>query len=492
MPRYTVVVDHLADWPWPRDGIRLLTVDAFLDEGIPQPGTAQRVVVLCRRYGYLTGGYYCSLLAEARGLVPMPTVGDVLSLSRRSLVRIAVPDLEQLLQQTMRRLRSSPASGHVLHVFCGQTDDTRFRRLAAACFDVFRFPVLRVQLELDGANWRIAEIKPLGIHRVPADLREQLYQAVRGYTRSRRSPGPGFRPALYNLAILQDPAEVLPPSNDGALQKFERIGEGLRIDVERISRRDAQRIPEFDALFVRATTAIDHYTYQFARKAELEGLAVMDDTQSILRCANKVYLHELLLRHQLPAPRTETINRATFDGAAAAALADRLGLPMVLKVPDGSFSRGAIKAETLAQLSEGAAVLMKSSRLILAQEFVYTGFDWRVGVLRGEPLFVCQYMMSRNHWQIIRHGKDGRFTEGAATTLPIEAAPADVVQTAVRAARLVGDGLYGVDVKQTDKGVLVIEVNDNPNIDRGIEDQVAGDRLYETILKDFIRRIDET
>ena len=68
--------------------------------------------------------------------------------------------------------------------------------------------------------------------------------------------------------------------------------------------------------------------------------------------------------------------------------------------------------------------------------------------------------------------------------------PADVVATAVKLAKLICDGLYGVDLKQNEQGVYVIEINDNPNIDAGVEDQFLGDRLYETVMAEFVRRMD--
>ena len=61
---------------------------------------------------------------------------------------------------------------------------------------------------------------------------------------------------------------------------------------------------------------------------------------------------------------------------------------------------------------------------------------------------------------------------------------------AVKAANLVGDGLYGVDLKQTDKGLFIIEVNDNPNIDAGVEDVCLGDNLFSMIMEEFVRRLD--
>jgi glutathione synthase/RimK-type ligase-like ATP-grasp enzyme len=50
----------------------------------------------------------------------------------------------------------------------------------------------------------------------------------------------------------------------------------------------------------------------------------------------------------------------------------------------------------------------------------------------------------------------------------VEDAPQDVVQIALKAANLIGNGLYGVDLKQVDGKIYVIEINDNPSIDAGL------------------------
>ena len=119
------------------------------------------------------------------------------------------------------------------------------------------------------------------------------------------------------------------------------------------------------------------------------------------------------------------------------------------------------------------------SEIILVQEFIPTEFDWRIGVLDGEPLFAARYFMCGDHWQILKHGADGSYDEGPTQAVAIEDAPPEVAETATRAARLVGRGLYGVDLKQTPHGVLVMEVNDNPNIDVGLEDVAVGDERRE-------------
>jgi glutathione synthase/RimK-type ligase-like ATP-grasp enzyme len=79
---------------------------------------------------------------------------------------------------------------------------------------------------------------------------------------------------------------------------------------------------------------------------------------------------------------------------------------------------------------------------------------------------------------------------GNADTFPLDAVPQVVIDTALKAANLIGDGLYGVDLKEIDGRALVIEVNDNPSIDAGIEDAVIKDELYDCIIRSFIRRLE--
>ena len=64
-----------------------------------------------------------------------------------------------------------------------------------------------------------------------------------------------------------------------------------------------------------------------------------------------------------------------------------------------------------------------------------------------------------------------------------------MIRLALKAANLIGDGLYGVDIKQVDKKFYIMEINDNPNVDAGIEDLIAKQNLYERIMEVFLKRI---
>ena len=106
--RHTVIVDRLKDWKWQIEGLELIPANDYLTRQATPQQRPMRIINLCRHYTYLSGGYYCSLLAEARNDTPMPTVADIVDLSRQSLYAFALPDLKRQLQQTIKRLAVPP------------------------------------------------------------------------------------------------------------------------------------------------------------------------------------------------------------------------------------------------------------------------------------------------------------------------------------------------------------------------------------------------
>jgi glutathione synthase/RimK-type ligase-like ATP-grasp enzyme len=165
------------------------------------------------------------------------------------------------------------------------------------------------------------------------------------------------------------------------------------------------------------------------------------------------------------------------------------GFPVVIKIPDGSFSRGIVKVNDRKELELKVAELFQQSALLLAQEFLYTDFDWRIGVFNNKALYACRYYMVKNHWQIYRH-KETRVDSGNFDTMATFDVPKPVLEAALKATQTIGDGLYGVDVKEKNGKGYVIEVNDNPNIDSGIEDKYLGEELYHLVMAEFLRRME--
>lgn len=477
-----VVVDQRTDWPVDIPGIEVVTAWDYLTHELHTRARRQRVYNLCRSFAYQSTGYYVSLLAGARGHKPLPEITTIQDLKLAESPRIINDEVEELIQRSLARIGSSE---YVMNVYFGDSLAKRHERLARALFNLFPAPLLQVKFVYRGEEWRVDSLGPIALGEVPASHHEFLYEAARDYFSRKRSPRVRRESARYDLAILINEDEKEPPSNPRALKLFEKAAEDLGFDVEFIDKSDYGHVAEFDALFIRETTAVNHHTYRFARRAAREGLVVVDDPLSILRAANKVFLAQLMERHRIPQPKTMLIHSRNLKQVA-----QELGFPCVLKQPDSQFSRGVIKIENAAELKEKAGEMLERSDLIIGQSFEPTDYDWRVGVLDGQPLYACRYFMAKDHWQVVKRAGNGDKVEGGHETLAIEDVPAPVRQIAVQAARAVGNGLYGVDLKQFGKVVKVIEVNDNPNIDHGVEDLVLKEALYRRVMEYFIKRLE--
>jgi glutathione synthase/RimK-type ligase-like ATP-grasp enzyme len=216
-------------------------------------------------------------------------------------------------------------------------------------------------------------------------------------------------------------------------------------------------------------------------------MVVIDDPASIIRCTNKVYLKKLLDREQIPCPRSHLIFRK--DPTGFDELSESLGATMVVKIPDGSFSVGIAKVSSHQEYEQAITELFQRSSVLLVQEYVPTEFDWRIGVIGGELIYGCKYFMARGHWQIIQHRMTGGSRAGAFETVPINSVPSRVRKLALKATSLVGKGLYGVDIKVVNDQPIIIQINDNPSLEHGVEDKILGNELYRIILREFVDRL---
>jgi len=481
---WVILVDSAKDFPNADTPHKVITTRDYLARNSLFRGSRPKMINLSRSFNYQSRGYYCSLLAEARGHRIIPTVETMVDLGARALYAQALPELDDALQKALAAADDKHAPARIL-VYFGTVVDRRFDRFGRLLFDWFRCPVLEVLVENGGR----AQIKRLGAVPVtklsPAELRE-FHAALHTHTTREWKSKKDRATPRYSLAVLYNPLEALPPSNLPTLKHWSRIAEKLGVEVEPITRRDLARLAEFDALFIRETTSIDDHTYRFARRAMQEGMPVIDDPISMIRCTNKIYLHELMTSNGIAVPPT-VILAGVHDLPRAG---EALGFPMVLKVPDSSFSRGVKKVDSLAELTSLATEWFQDTDLLLAQAFMPTSFDWRVGVLGGKPLFVCQYMMAKRHWQIVKHRDNGKALEGDHLTIPLAEAPPAIIDVGLRAAQLIGNGLYGVDIKETPEGIFVVEVNDNPNIDHGVEDQAEKDQVWISLTRWFTDRLD--
>jgi glutathione synthase/RimK-type ligase-like ATP-grasp enzyme len=449
-------------------------------------GQRPKVINLSNNYAYQSRGYYASLLASSRGHKVIPTVETMIDLSEKKLYEHALPELETALNKCRKDLGGEFPER--VAVFFGVGPSRAWDRFARLLFDWFRAPALEIGFKDNGQWASVRKIGFLPLARMTEEEEARFLECLTIYTNREWRDKKDRTPARYTFATLIDPQEVLPPSAVSSLRHWARVAEKMGVEVEPITRKDLAKLANYDALFIRETTSISNHTYRFARRAQQEGMPVIDDPLSMIRCTNKVYLNELMSFNKVPTPPTVMIaGQADLEVAA-----QTLGFPLVLKIPDSAFSRGVKKCSNLPELKALATQWLEDSDLLIAQKFIPTEYDWRIGVLGGQPLFAVHYLMAKKHWQIVNHDRAGRPDEGGFRSFKLSDTPASVIDVAVRAARCIGDGLYGVDIKETPDGIFLIEVNDNPNLDHGCEDSGEKDEVWVRLTQWFLDRLERT
>lgn len=477
-----IIVRDPKSWSLQIEGVRVISSRKYITDPEFQSIKNVRIFNLSNSYQYQRMGYYVSLLASARDHRVIPNVTTLRDFSSLSLIRTLSGYIDQDIQNTLRQIEGNKVS---IYIYFSQAVNPKYRQLAQKLYHFFEAPLLQIDF-VKTEKWMIQRVIPLSLKNVNPDHLEKVQEFARDYFSRKRFKRPRFKNYKYDLAILVNPGEENPPSCPAALENFRKAAEKEGFFTEFITKDDFSQLPEYDALFIRETTSVNNYTYHFSRSAYAEGLVVIDDPWSILRCSNKIFQNERFRQNKIKTPATVVLSKTGYRPFQKLPLA----FPLVLKQPDSAFSLGVEKVHDQTELENSLKKLFRISDLVILQEFMPSEFDWRIGVLDQAPLYACKYFMARDHWQIYNWASTHKNKEGNSETVSLEDVPEAVIKTAVQAASLIGDGLYGVDLKWINDQVYVIEVNDNPNIDAGIEDLVLKEELYSRIVRSLFNRIE--
>jgi len=493
-----LVTDDLESWSFLKSSASVVETQSYLSNQDSYKNQSINIINLSRSYRYQSSGYYVSLLAEARLHDITPTIIHIQDTLTKGLYKYSSQAIDRELQKTFINIKQDTFS---LSIYFGKNTTKKYEDLVTKLHNLFPLPLIRIDFVKD-KKWGIKTLTPLSIQNVPEHHIKFMQESASDYLTSFIVPLPRLvaettteanhfsnkrfypynKKGTYNLAMLVEPDEgETAPSNVKAMEQFVAAGEALGLNVNIITKKDGKNITKFDALFIRVTTSVNHYTYQLARCAARDNLVVMDDPKSIILCTNKVFLAALFDKNQILTPPTQLISKYDIT-------LPFIKFPCVLKRPDSSCSLGVVKIDDLASLKKTIKQYFKTSDMLLVQSFIPTEFDWRIGVMDNKPLYACRYYMAKNHWQIVNWNNDDCLIHDAVS---LNEVPEAVIELALKSTRLIGDGLYGVDIKSMNNEHYVIEVNDNPSINFGIEDELLKNTLYEKIMNVFLQRIRE-
>lgn len=287
---------------------------------------------------------------------------------------------------------------------------------------------------------------------------------------------------MSRIACFVEKYNFTDPREEAALQNFKQAAEKSGSQFSFLFRENIKDIPNYDAVLIRATTDPLFTSYIVSKTAYEYGLRVIDDPESIKICANKIHQYALFEKYDVPRIPTIFLSKQELHHKKINEVFKTLGKPVVIKAPYTSFSRYVEKAACETSFREIAKRFFKKSDVLAIQKFTPTAFDWRVGVLGNDILYVCKYMIPKGKW---KHGAKlrGKPTViwGRTESLQKKDMPPKLREVALKACSVVGKGLYGVDIKEVNGEYVVVEVNDNPSIYAGYEDLMDQD-IYQRII----------
>lgn len=123
-----IVVNQPENWNFSTDNVTVISSQDYLTNPKYSLLKNARIFNLCKDYSYQSKGYYVSLLAEARGHLPIPTTKNIVDLKALKLVRIVSDEFDDVIQQSLKSIKSR---NFTLSIYFGQNVAQKYKNLSA-------------------------------------------------------------------------------------------------------------------------------------------------------------------------------------------------------------------------------------------------------------------------------------------------------------------------------------------------------------------------
>lgn len=233
-------------------------------------------------------------------------------------------------------------------------------------------------------------------------------------------------------------------------------------------------IEDVDAIIPRIGASVTFYGTAVVRQFEMMGSFTTTDSEALVRSRDKLRSLQVLSRAKIGLPKTVFTN---YSRDTAGVIKQVGGTPLVIKLLEGTQGVGVVLAETKNAASSVIEAFNGLQARVIVQEFIKEakGADIRAFVVDGHVVGAMK-----------RQGKEGEFRSNlhrGGSAEVFELSDEEEI-AAVKATKAMGLGVAGVDMLQSARGPLILEVNSSPGLE-GIEKATGKD-----IAKSIIRYIE--
>jgi ribosomal protein S6--L-glutamate ligase len=230
---------------------------------------------------------------------------------------------------------------------------------------------------------------------------------------------------------------------------------------------------QLHAVIPRIGASVTFYGTAVVRQFEVMGVYTPTESQALARSRDKLRTLQLLSREGIGLPVTG-FARSSRDIDGVIDLVG--GPPVIIKLLEGTQGMGVVLAETRKAAESVIGAFQQLDANILVQEFIREagGSDIRALVVGGRVVAAMERRAAAGEFRSNLHR--------GGTASPVKLTTRER-NTVIRAARVMGLGVAGVDLLRADRGPVIMEVNSSPGLE-GIETATGVDVAGEII--DFI------
>lgn len=231
-----------------------------------------------------------------------------------------------------------------------------------------------------------------------------------------------------------------------------------------------EKLDDIDAVIPRIGASVTFYGTAVVRQFEMMKVFTAVESQALIRSRDKLRSLQIMARAGVGLPKTVFTNYSKDVDQVVSSVG---GAPLVIKLLEGTQGLGVVLAETENAAKSIIEAFNGLKARVIAQEFIEEagGADIRAFVVEGNIVGAMK-----------RQGKKGEFRSNLhrGGTASIVELSEEERNTALKATRVLGLGIAGVDMLQSKHGPLVIEVNSSPGLE-GIEGATGKDIAREII-----------
>ncbi len=236
-------------------------------------------------------------------------------------------------------------------------------------------------------------------------------------------------------------------------------------------------IENVDAIIPRIGASVTFYGTAVVRQFEMMGAFTTTDSEALVRSRDKLRSLQVLSRAKIGLPKTVFTN---YSRDVEGVIKQVGGTPLVIKLLEGTQGIGVVLAETRNAAESVIEAFNGLQARVIVQEFIKEakGADIRAFVVDGHVVGAMK-----------RQGKEGEFRSNlhrGGNAEVVELSDEEEI-AAVKATKAMGLGIAGVDMLQSSRGPLILEVNSSPGLE-GIE-KATGKDIAKTIIRYIERNV---